>query len=115
MSGKRFNGNIPFRLKMIRRAHFVVFTTALVIFLHLFADAQAQDELKEISEANSSYQADNHFILPLHITSGIPRRVRCPERHFFANGKCHPIFYHGEKKYVSVSEMAYCHAYAHGI
>jgi hypothetical protein len=86
-----------FRLEMNRRAHFIAVTALVILLALLIADVLTQDEFDDFEE-NSSGQADPPLILPLHITSGIPMRVRCPERHFFARGKCHPIFYHGEKK-----------------
>jgi hypothetical protein len=89
---------------MIRSAHFLVVAAFVMLVVLLFADSRAQEELDvgfDTDNENSSEQASNDFVLPLYITSGIPFRKRCSERYFFANGKCHPIIFQGEKKYTS--------------
>jgi hypothetical protein len=85
---------------MIRCAHFIVGAALVMLVVLLFAEVRAQEELDvsfDTVNENSSEQTSNDFILPLYITSGIPFRKRCSERYFFANGKCHPILFRGEK------------------
>jgi hypothetical protein len=94
---------------MSRSAHCIVVVTALVMLVVLlFANVRAQEELDtsfETDNVNSSEQDSKVFILPLHITSGIPFRVKCSERYFFANGKCHPILFHGEKNLCFITHV----------
>lgn len=88
----------------------------LLILVHLFAEVQTQDELKGIFDNNSSaaaHQTSPLRPLPLHITNGIPKRNKCPERHFFSNGRCHPILYRGEKKCTACCMCMACNGFIH--